>query len=280
MKGVWMLGSVSVVAGMAAALVAAAPKPVRQIVVRGEPNGVYGSRLVSGAVQERPTGAVRAQVAAPAEDARTPESLNSPGGSLVQVDAFVAGEGEGKHRTGAGVLATKSGHIFTPLFVVDGAEMVIVSFRNQARVPARVLGKDAQSKLAVLKVAAVPEGIACPALCGDAAEKSGAAVVLLNLDGKELKSVSGRVVRSGRNVGPLRDVLEVQLEGAPSQVGGVVLDAAGAVVGVPLAVMNDGPTGATKLLVLPASQIRLAVDRMLKEGPAAEPRREIPASVA
>ena len=60
---------------------------------------------------------------------------------------------------GSGFVIEKSGHIVTNFHVVEGAEIVTVSFSNDEAVRAKVVGTDPTTDLAVLKVNTAPRGL-------------------------------------------------------------------------------------------------------------------------
>jgi S1-C subfamily serine protease len=206
-------------------------------------------------------------------------------GTVVVVDAYRQTDDDSIHRSGAGVLITRSGYVFAPLFVVDRADVVIVRFGAEFRSPARVLAKDASTHLAILKTSLVPENAACPPLCEQEGEKPETAVVMVSLSETGPSSLVGSVVGSRKEAGPLRDVLEVDVRGVPGALGGVLLNGKGELVGLALATMIDEvETGAkaqsAKVYVLPSSRIRSAIDRILEGTPGTDTERNEHVSVA
>ena len=212
------------------------------------------------------------------ESQADPKSM--PGG-MVTVDAYEEGDDTPTHRRGTGVLASHSGHVFVPLFVVGDADIVIVNFGGDKHSPARVLATDKHSQLAILKVMTIPDTAACPSLCTGTGEQANSNVVMYSPDGAKCRKMSGSVVGMREKAGPLSDVLEVALEGAPGDMGGVVLNGDGELVGIALATLNPeaNPSNA-HVLLLPASQIRQAMDRILKGTPGTDTHKDRPVSVA
>lgn len=215
-----------------------------------------------------------------AKEERQADPKSMPGG-MVTIDAYEEGDDSPTHRRGTGVLASHSGHVFVPLFVVGDADVVIVNFGGDKHSPARVLATDKHSQLAILKVMDTPETASCPSLCTDTGEQANTNVVMYSPDGAKCRKVSGSVVGMRDKAGPLSDVLEVALEGAPGEMGGVVLTGEGQLVGIALATLNPeaNPTNA-HVLLLPASQIRQAMDRILKGTPGTDTHKDRPVSVA
>jgi S1-C subfamily serine protease len=125
--------------------------------------GAVGAAVTLGAAAAagslgRPTTTVR-EVAAPAlssvsepaafKDAESPLTIHgvymrdAPG--VVQVTAT-------SKALGSGFVLDKAGHIVTNYHVVSGASKVYVSFSNQERLPATIVGRDPSTDLAVLQV--------------------------------------------------------------------------------------------------------------------------------
>jgi S1-C subfamily serine protease len=200
---------------------------------------------------------------------------------IVSVDAYLEGDDEPIHRRGAGVLASASGHVFAPLFVVANADSLIVNLGPDSRSPARVIGTDLRSCLAVLKLSYPPANLRFPRLCAGEAEQADAAVVLITMEPGKVRELPGTVMGMRDKVGPLTDVLEVSVHGTPGAMGGVLLNAKGELVGIALATTSAGAAEhETRVLVLPSSRIRAALGRILKGEPGADTPAERPVSVA
>jgi S1-C subfamily serine protease len=221
-------------------------------------------------------------VPAPVSIALTPSQLDSleeageqVASSVVTVDAYREAEFGPGHRRGAGVVLSRSGFIFTPLFVVHGADFVIVSFDGERRSPARVIGRDPVSHLAVLRASFLPENEDYPELAEEQAEVEGAPVGLLCLDDEGRRVVAGTVVGFRPEVGPMKDVLEVAVDGRPGDMGGVLLTEEGQLVGIALATMEPNEAedlDSPRVFALSASRMRAALERMLREAPSGSDR--------
>jgi S1-C subfamily serine protease len=188
---------------------------------------------------------------------------------VVVVDAYREGNDEPVHRSSAGVLVTRNGYVFAPLFVVRDADFVIVSFDQETRCPARVLATDRNTQLAVLKAGAPPAGVTVPELSPAAAERLEAVVALVAPKAAGGRALPGKIMVTDRNAGPFQGVLEVELQGEPGPLGGILLDQEGRLAGMAVGtVAPEGETGGagagrTRLLVIPSSQMRQSLDRIL-----------------
>lgn len=205
--------------------------------------------------------------------------------SMVIVDAYEESEDAPVHRRAVGVMATRGGFIFTPAFVVEDADFVIVNFGGENRSPAHVIALDRSSQLAILKTNFVPDGTGCPELGDPDSERANTALVMLSPEAKPARSLTGSVVALREQVGPLNRVLEVDVVGVPSALGGILLNGKGQLMGIALATATADAKpvaqGAvhSKVYVLPASRIREAIDRLVQKAPVPEQPR-VPVSTA
>jgi hypothetical protein len=158
--------------------------------------------------------------------------------------------------------------------VVRGASILIVSYPTPERFPARVIGGDEKSQLAILGTGSLPAGIRVPDLAEPPALQEGTPIVMLQETGSGTHIVSGRLVGE-RVMDPLGEVLEAAVPRQGEIRGGVLLDPAGRLVGLALATM-DGSTDATcRVFAVSARRILEAVERMVRR----EPGTQRPADV-
>lgn len=220
----------------------------------------------------RPAPAPRpASLPAPPEKA----AVSSAARAMVTVDAFREVDGSTTQLSGTGVVASRLGHIYVPYFVVRNADALVVTFGDGERVPARLLGGDQASQLAILKVSLIPDGIPVPDLAEGAGERAGRAVTMVLKDGSRLRELPGSIVGEKPAVGPLRDVLEVSIPNGVEVQGGILTDSRGTLVGLALASAKGGRPGRQSVLALPSSRIRSAVDRMVRGEPGTEAPQQV-----
>lgn len=237
-----------------------------------------GRRETPAVVERTADALVRARTVsdeapAPGRIGRVPEtnaSAGSPAGAMVSIDAFRRVSGSVTQLSGTGVVASRLGHIYAPYFVVRKADALIVTFHGGQRAPARLLGGDQQSQLAVLKVSFVPEGIAAPDLVEKQDEQAGRPVALFLPDGSRTRELAGSIVGEKPQVGPLRNVLEVTVPDGVEISGGITTNERGALVGLALATTQSDQPGKQSVLILPASRMQVAVGRMVRGEPGTE----------
>jgi S1-C subfamily serine protease len=140
--------------------------------------------------------------------------------------------------TGSGFVIDEDGHIVTSAHVVSGVTDVQVTFSDLRTVPARIVGKDEETDLAVLEVD--PEGLDLEPLelgDSDAIRSGDRAVAIANPSGLEPTAGTGTISSErGRVETPsgvvLRDVIETDAVIQPASSGGPLVGGDGRVIGV------------------------------------------------
>jgi serine protease Do len=144
---------------------------------------------------------------------------------------------------GSGFIIAPDGVIVTNQHVTDGAQQIVVTTRDGRDFPARVLGEDPQTDIAVLKVDATglpttPIGSSEDLMIGEWVVAIGNPYAYL-LGNSEPSVTAGVVSAAGRNLLPSQDqagvyVGMIQTDAAinPGNSGGPLVNALGAVVGV------------------------------------------------
>ena len=151
---------------------------------------------------------------------------------------------------GSGFVLSPDGVIVTNNHVVDGATTITVTLADGRTLDARILGRDVNSDLAVLKIdaaglPAVKLGRSDALVVGDSVVAIGNA---LALDGgptvtQGIVSAVDRTISAGEGGGrgteTLRHLLQTDAAINPGNSGGPLLNAAGEVVGINTAVAGD-----------------------------------------
>jgi len=168
----------------------------------------------------------------------------------------VPGEG-----AGTGFIIGSDGVIVTNNHVVAGAQSIEVVFADDRKMPARVLGKDPSTDLAVVKVDA--GGLPTAALGNSDQLKVGDDVVAI---GNALALEGGPTVTQGivsalnrtitaENGERLEHVLQTDAAINPGNSGGPLVNAAGEVVGINTAVAGDAQNIGFSIAISPAKTI-------------------------
>ena len=150
------------------------------------------------------------------------------------------GEGPG---SGSGVVFRSDGHVLTNHHVVDGARRITVIMADGEEVVARLIGSDADTDIAVVKVdrtdiASAPLGSAASLRVGQLAVAIGSPLGLAGGPSVSVGVVSalGREIDGGDENPPLLDMIQTDAPIAPGSSGGALVDGTGAVVGVTTAI--------------------------------------------
>ena len=179
--------------------------------------------------------------------------------------------------SGSGFVYDRKGHIVTNFHVVGGSRELFVTFFDESRVPAKLVGADPSNDLAVIKVDVSPELLRRIPL-GDSEElKVGRFVVAIgNPFGLQqtlttgVVSSLGRVIESpdGRFIG---EIIQTDAAINPGNSGGPLLDLAGNVVGVNSAIISPSRASAGIGFAIPERTLRRVVPDLIAMGRYAHP---------
>jgi putative serine protease PepD len=178
------------------------------------------------------SGATSATNARAATDVSALYARVSPG--VVSVETQT-GSGGG---TGSGFVLDRDGYILTNEHVVEGAQSVRVRFTEGAPVTARIVGSDASSDLALLKVDAGGRTLTPLELGSSKSLKVGQPAIAIGspyrLEGTlttGVISAVGRSIESPNNF-PIDGAVQTDAAINPGNSGGPLLDGAGRVIGI------------------------------------------------
>ena len=168
---------------------------------------------------------------------------------VVQIQA-----GTGTNRaTGSGVIMTSDGYVLTNAHVVAGANRILVTLPSAEELRARLVGRDAGSDLAVLKLqrSGLPVanfGSSSRLRVGELAVAVGSPFGLRGSVTTGIISALHRVVNlpgsGGAASGDLVNAIQTDAAVNPGNSGGALANASGQVVGINTAIATDGQTEA------------------------------------
>lgn len=208
------------------------------------------------------------------------EIYERDGPGVVFVTAEAGGEQESPlgiprrgEASGSGLVLDKDGFILTNAHVVGSAGRAKVRFsEEQGNIDARVVGRDASTDLAVLKVD--PDAAELkPLSLGDSGkvQVGDAAIAIGNPLGFERTVTTGIVSALQRNIqAPNRftidNVIQTDASVNPGNSGGPLLDAAGKVIGINAQIATGGSNGSVGIgFAIPINTAKDVVPK-LKEG--------------
>jgi S1-C subfamily serine protease len=205
---------------------------------------------------------------------------------LAQRTGSMGGQAPVAQGEGSGFVWDSQGHIVTNNHVVDGAQRVTVTFADGTAIPATVVGTDPESDLAVVKVN--PGAVKLqPISVGDSTSvKVGQFVVAIgNPFGLEGSMSFGIVSALGRSLpasgesavtsqGPsytIPDIIQTDAPVNPGNSGGVLLDLAGNLIGVPSAIESPVRGSAGVGFAIPSAIVKQVVPELIQSGKFAHP---------
>lgn len=179
---------------------------------------------------------------------------------------------------GSGFVWDQQGHIVTNNHVIDGADKVDVTFSDGTNVPAKVIGADPNSDLAVLQVN-VPSDQLHPVQFADSTQvKVGQVVIAIgNPFGLQGTMTVGIISGLGRTLpagadnqsGPsysIPDIIQTDAAINPGNSGGILVDDQGQVVGVTAAIESPVRANSGIGFVIPSAIIQKVVPVLITTG--------------
>ncbi len=183
--------------------------------------------------------------------------------------------GEG---AGSGFVYDLQGHIITNNHVVEGVDKIYVTFADGKMVPATVIGTDADSDLAVIKVDVDAEELH-PVTLGESASLvvGQMAIAIGNPFGLEgtmtsgIVSALGRVISTDSSRYSMVDLIQTDAPINPGNSGGPLLDSAGRVIGVNTMIYTESGTSSGVGMAVPVDTVKRVVPQLLEKGSYAHP---------
>jgi len=180
--------------------------------------------------------------------------------------------------TGSGVVIDKDGHILTNEHVVRSAGSLTVNLGGDRVYPARLIGSDPDTDLAVIKIDAPADRLTVVPVGDSEALTVGQKVLAIgNPFGLDRTLTTGVISGLGR---PIRSRNGRLIEGAiqtdasinPGNSGGPLLDARGRMIGVNSQILS--PSGASNGIgfAIPVSVVKLVVPELIQNGHIRRPR--------
>jgi S1-C subfamily serine protease len=205
-------------------------------------------------------------------------SIEVLGGSLPADHPPVPGLPDQRLGQGSGFLFDDQGHIVTNNHVVDGATRLQVRFFDGTTALAELIGADPYSDLAVVQVAALPDGVA-PLALGDATllAVGQTAVAIGSPFGEQNTLTVGVISGLGRTLrGPTRssgafsipNIIQTDAAINPGNSGGPLLSVRGEVIGVntAIAVSRGGSSFEGVGYAVPASTVMRVAPALIAAG--------------
>jgi serine protease DegQ len=169
---------------------------------------------------------------------------------------------------GSGVIVSQNGYILTNHHVIEAADEIQVALENGQTLPARVVGTDPETDLAVLKISAT----ALPAITfaeSDTLKIGDWVLAVGNPFGVGQTVTAGIVSALGRThlgINTFENFIQTDAAINPGNSGGALVDVAGNLVGVNSAIYSR--TGGSQGIgfAIPVSIARQVMEQIIREG--------------
>jgi putative serine protease PepD len=186
--------------------------------------------------------------------------------------AAAFGSGEAQQAQGSGFVYDAQGHIVTNEHVVDGADSISVKFSNGGSYKATLVGSDASTDLAVLKVDA-PTSLLTPLTLADSSNVAvGDSVVAIGspfgLEGSITAGIVSALHRqmTAPNNFTINDSIQTDAAINHGNSGGPLLNAQGRVIGITSQIESDSGGNDGVGFAVPSNTVRSVVSQLLSSG--------------
>ncbi len=170
---------------------------------------------------------------------------------------------------GSGVIVdAKNGYIITNAHVIENATEITVSLRDERQVKAEVVGKDAGSDVAVLKVP-TKNLIEMPLADSDKAEVGDFVIAIGNPFGLQHTVTSGIISalgRSGINPEGYEDFIQTDASINPGNSGGALVNLDGQLVGVNSAIFSRSGGNIGIGFAIPSNMVKAVMTQLIQYG--------------
>ena len=173
---------------------------------------------------------------------------------------------------GSGFVVDKDGYIVTNYHVIEDAQEIEVNFSGDDRVPARIVGRDPSTDLAVLKIGAQSRALTPLPLGNSDAVRVGDAVVAIgNPFGLERSVTAGIVSALQRNITApngytIDKVIQIDAPINRGNSGGPLLSAQGEVIGVNSQIESETGGNVGIGFAVPVNTVREVVSQIKESG--------------
>jgi putative serine protease PepD len=207
-------------------------------------------------------------------DATQIYARSAPGVVDIQVQGNGLGPFEqgGTAGEGSGFVIDSKGHIVTNAHVVGNASSITVAFADGSHAKGTLVGSDASTDIAVVKVGVPAAKLHALALGSSAGLKPGQGVVAIGSPFGLPRSITAGIVSAvGRTItspngARITGVIQTDAPLNRGNSGGPLLNAAGEVIGVNAQIESDTGAGAGVGFAIPAGTVRSVISQLLAGG--------------
>ncbi len=173
-----------------------------------------------------------------------------------------------EHGLGSGVIVTKDGYILTNNHVVDNADQVRVTLQDGREFTAKVIGRDAKSDVAVVKIDAkdlpvVPMADSAKVQVGDVVLAIGNPFGVGQTVTEGIVSATGR---GGMGIEDYEDFIQTDAAINPGNSGGALVDIDGRLIGINTAILSGSGGNQGIGFAIPSDLARSVMTSLVKYG--------------
>ena len=172
------------------------------------------------------------------------------------------------HALGSGFLVDSAGYIVTNNHVIDDATEIQITLADGSMYPARVIGRDTKTDIALLKINATKQ-LPYVAFGDSDKERIGDWVIAVGNPYGLGGSVSAGIVSGSKrdiNAGPYDDFLQVDAPINPGNSGGPLFDQSGQVIGIDTAIYSPSGGSVGIGFAIPSDVARRVVEQLREHG--------------
>lgn len=172
------------------------------------------------------------------------------------------------HSLGSGVIVSKDGYILTNNHVVDGAEKLTVVLADQKKYPAKLVGTDPQTDVAVIKVDA--KDLTAVTLGNSDGVKVGQWVIAVGNPFQLMHTVTAGIIsakgRSEMGLADYEDFIQTDASINPGNSGGALADLDGNVIGINTAINSPSGGNVGIGFAIPINMASQVMEALISEG--------------
>jgi len=179
--------------------------------------------------------------------------------------------------TGSGFIVNEQGYIVTNNHVVENAESLEVTLANGKKTPARLVGRDSSSDLAVIKIDIPGEKLQVARLGNSEQLQVGQMTIAIGnpfgLDRTVTTGVVSSLKRTLRapNGREIRDVVQTDAAINPGNSGGPLLNSRGEVIGINTAIFSPSGGSVGIGFAIPVNTAKRLVPELISKGRVSHP---------
>ncbi len=169
---------------------------------------------------------------------------------------------------GSGVIVSSDGYILTNNHVVDGAQKLTVMLANKEKYSAKLIGRDAQTDVAVIKIDA--KNLPVASLGNSDRVRVGQWVIAVGNPFELMHTVTAGIIsakgRSSVDLADYEDFIQTDASINPGNSGGALADLDGNVIGINTAIYSPSGGNVGIGFAIPINMAKQVMDELISKG--------------